>query len=212
MELLWPAISSAAAPAIASPERAGGSTLQAVGGEEPTDEALMAAYVAGDQSAFEALFRRYAPLVLGLGRRHLQSDDAARELVQQTFLRLHGARRDFRPDTRLHPWLMTIVMNLVRDQWRLRKRRPTSSLEHEPPAPPREGAIERMDAERRARKLHAALSQLPESQREVVELHWLQDRPFAEVARVVGSTEGAVRVRAHRAYAKLRTLLAEELP
>jgi RNA polymerase sigma-70 factor (ECF subfamily) len=55
------------------------------------------------------------------------------------------------------------------------------------------------------------MAQLPTSQREVVELHWFQERPFAEVAQIVGSTEGAVRVRAHRAYKKLRELLRSEL-
>lgn len=183
------------------------------GGDEPTDEALMNAYVGGDAQAFERLFARYAGTILGMGRRHLGSDDAARELVQQTFLRLHGARRDFREGERLHPWLMTIVMNLVRDQWRARKRRPTAALEYEPAdeRPTGDPEHEGLDRARRARLLREALATLPDGQREVVELHWLQDRPFAEVARIVGSTEGAVRVRAHRAYGKLKDLLHGKL-
>ena len=173
----------------------------------------MNAYVAGDGRAFEQLFQRYAATILRVGRRHLGSDDAARELVQQTFLRLHGARRDFREGERLHPWLMTIVMNLVRDQWRARKRKPTSSLEYEPPdgRPTQDAEHEGLDRARRARLLHQALERLPAGQREVVELHWLQDRPFAEVAEIVGSTAGAVRVRAHRADGKLKELLSAQL-
>ena len=45
----------------------------------------------------------------------------------------------------------------------------------------------------------------------VVELHWFQERPYAEVATIVGTSEGAVRVRAHRAYATLKQLLVSEI-
>jgi RNA polymerase sigma-70 factor (ECF subfamily) len=173
---------------------------------EREGEALMQAYVAGDERAFDALFEHYAPTVLRLGRRHLGSEEDARELVQQTFLRLHGARRDYKPDEPLHPWLMTIVMNLVRDHWRRRRRKPSTTLEHEPAAPlVEEGAS--IERRQRAEELHAALGSLSASQREVIELHWLQERPFAEVARVLGITVGTARVRAHRGYAKLKQAL-----
>lgn len=172
-------------------------------------ERLMVAYQRGDQAAFRALFQHYAPVVLRLGRRHLGNDDSARELVQQTFLKLHGSRHDYREGERLHPWLMTIVMNLIRDQWRRNKRKPTAPLEREPVAPERPAA-ESLEAQQRAAGLHVALGQLTERQREVVELHWFQDHSFAEVARMVGSTEGAVRVQAHRAYTALRGLLKEK--
>lgn len=170
------------------------------------DESLMQAYVRGDQRAFDALFERYAPLIVRIGRRHLGSDDAARELVQQTFLRVHGARRDYRVGQRLHPWLMTIVMNLVRDQWRQRRRRPTTNLDDEPGAHSVDAGagLERRD---RADELQRALAQLTPGQREVVELHWLQEQPFSEVANIVGVSEGTARVRAHRAYQQLKRLL-----
>jgi len=165
----------------------------------------MAAYVAGDQKAFGGLFTRYAPLLLRIGRRHLGSEDAARELAQQTFLRLHASRRDFNPGQRLHPWLMTIAMNLVRDQWRSRQRKPVVSLEFEPvDHDGSESLPERADE---MRDLHRVLSALAPAQREVIELHWLQERPFAEVAQVMGISEGAARVRAHRAYGQLKALL-----
>jgi RNA polymerase sigma-70 factor (ECF subfamily) len=191
------------AKATEPPVRAGPLAGQA----EPSDESLMLAYRAGDGSAFEELFERYAALILRLGRRHLGSDDAAQELLQQSFLRLHGARHDYQPSSRLHPWLMTIVMNGVRDQWRLRRRRPTATLEHEPAAPrcdPENGLAQQDDA----RGLHAALACLPRGQREVVELHWFQEHSFAEVARILGTSEGGARVKAHRAYARLKQLLA----
>ena len=170
----------------------------------------MLAYVEGDEAAFRALFDRYAPIIYGMVKRHLKTDDLAREITQQTFFRLHGARFDFRLDSRLRPWLLTIAMNLVREHWRRKKRRPHADVDPEAKEAPRP---ERTDLELAQRKeaLHVALDALPPSQREVIELHWFQERPYREIAEIVGSSEGAVRVRAHRAYARLKELLQGKL-
>jgi len=177
---------------------------------DPTDEELMRCYVDGDSAAFRLLFERYGPILLRLTRRHLRDDELAREIVQQTFFQLHRARNDFRQDSRLRPWVLTIAMNLVREHWRRKKRRKMSELDetrHPAPEPVRSP----LETTERAQQLHAAMAKLPESQRVVVELHWFQERPFAEVAELVGSTEGAVRVRAHRAYKKLEDWLGADI-
>lgn len=175
-----------------------------------SDEALMEAYVDGDDRAFRLLFERYAPILLRLTRRHLRDEQLAQEIVQQTFFRLHSARNDFRQGSKLRPWIMTIAMNLVREHWRRAKRRKTTDLEVDAQAAPE---AEHMPIELRQRSelLHVALDKLPTSQREVVELHWFQERPYSEIAEIVGTSEGAVRVRAHRAYATLKQLLVSEI-
>lgn len=175
-----------------------------------TDEALMEAYVHGDDQAFRLLFERYAPILLRLTRRHLRDEELAREIVQQTFFRLHSARHDFRQGSKLRPWIMTIAMNLVREHWRRAKRRKITELEVETQAAP-EAEHMPMELRQRSQLLYAALDELPSSQREVVELHWFQERPYSEIAQIVGSSEGAVRVRAHRAYARLKQLLVSEI-
>ncbi|MEM7434066.1 MAG: sigma-70 family RNA polymerase sigma factor [Myxococcota bacterium] len=170
----------------------------------------MNAYVDGDDAAFRLLFERYAPILLRLTRRHLRSDELAEEIVQQTFFRLHGARNDFRRGSKLRPWVMTIAMNLVREHWRRKKRRKMTTLEVETQAAP-EAEFMPIEIRQRSALLHEALAQLPISQKEVVELHWFQEKPYAEVAEIIGTTEGAVRVRAHRAYATLKQLLVSEI-
>ena len=57
--------------------------------------------------------------------------------------------------------------------------------------------------------MRRALAALPDHQREVIELHWLGELPFPEVARAVGASLSAVKVRAHRGYKRLRDLLGE---
>lgn len=175
---------------------------------ERSDEELMLAYVDGDEAAFRLLFERWAPVLHGLTRRHLRDEELAREVTQQTFTKLHRARNDFRRDAEFRPWLLTIAMNLVREHWRRSKRRQLVELDESRQAAP-EPARGRLELEQRARALHDALALLPDTQREVVELHYFQERPYKEVAAIVGTSEGAVRVRAHRAYRKLESLLQE---
>jgi RNA polymerase sigma-70 factor (ECF subfamily) len=169
-----------------------------------TDEELMAAYVAGDQAAFAELFQRYSPLLLRALRRQIGNEADAAEIVQQTFLQMHRARNDFDTGRRLRPWLMTIAFNLRREHFRRRGRRPEAPLEVEPTAPDRGDPVERAGE---ASRLRAALATLPAGQREVIEMHWLDELSFPEVAEITGLTVSAVKVRAHRGYKLLRQAL-----
>lgn len=173
----------------------------------------MEAYVrSNDQSAFEALFRRFGPMLHGMAKRQTRSESLASDIVQQTFLQVHRARFDFRQGAKVKPWIFTIATNLVREHFRRKGRRPETSYEamreETPHIEPSEAPIdlaqlefEHLDRER----IRRALSALPEQQRLVIELHWLQGHPFPEVAKMVGASVSAVKVRAHRGYQRLRS-------
>jgi RNA polymerase sigma factor (sigma-70 family) len=170
----------------------------------------MARYRKGDTAAFQELYERYAPKLLGLMRRSLYRPEEAKDLVQQTFLQLHRARNDFREGALLRPWLYTIALNLKRKHFRTVKRRPTSSLEVEP-GQENEPSVS-LEREEDVARLRAALVELSPLQREVIELHWFEGLPFAEVAKVCGASLSAVKVRAHRGYKHLRKLLGNQAP
>jgi RNA polymerase sigma-70 factor (ECF subfamily) len=172
------------------------------------DEQLMQAYVAGDREAFRELFRRYTPQLLRLfvnGGAHADAQD----LLQQTFLQLHRARFDYRSCEPLRPWVFTIARNLRRELTRRRARRPEAEL-HD--ASDLRDSSSSSDPTRplEAERIRAALATLPPPQQEVIELHWLQELPFSEVAQVVGASLSVVKVRAHRGYRALRAILGEE--
>ena len=61
-----------------------------------------------------------------------------------------------------------------------------------------------IDEGQRAARVRAAIARLPEAQRAVLYLHRFEELGFAEIARLLGTTEGAVKLRAFRAYQKLR--------
>lgn len=175
--------------------------------EQRTDEELMRAYVAGDLDAHRALFARLAPHLRGVAMHALRSTADADEVVQQTFLQLHRARGDYRAGSRVRPWVFTIARNLIRDAFRRRARKREVPLVLEgalEPSVPAETPVERAQS---AALVREALATLQPDQRRAIELHWWEGRPFAEVAAIVGASESAVKVRAHRGYKAMRAWL-----
>jgi RNA polymerase sigma-70 factor (ECF subfamily) len=176
----------------------------------PNDEELMAAYVAGDQTAFAELFRRYAPILLRLMQQRISRTQEAEDLVQQTFLQLHRSRHDFRAGARLRPWLFTIALNLRFQHFRESGRRretplDITTIELGGDRDPNADLLQEWAEQ--SREVQLALTKLPPDQRNVIILHWLEGLSFAEVSRTVGASVNAVKVRAHRGYIGLRKLL-----
>jgi RNA polymerase sigma-70 factor, ECF subfamily len=178
---------------------------------ELPEEELMVAYVVHEDSrAFRELHRRLRPALTGYALRRLRSRDLAEDLVQQAFLNAHLARERFQLGSPARPWLTRILVNLVRDHLRSARLRPVSELlPAELAAPEVAPQHERSEAVSITRR---ALSRLGPQQREVIELHWLEERPFPEIACALGERVSTVKVRAHRAYKQLRRALDAEFP
>jgi len=107
----------------------------------------------------------------------------------------------------LKPWLYTIAMNLKRELFRRRKRRPERSDAEAAERKPVEPRGQQQTEARRS--LDWALERIPSDQREVIELHWLAELSFPELAATIGISVAAAKVRAHRGYVRLRELLGE---
>jgi RNA polymerase sigma-70 factor (ECF subfamily) len=172
----------------------------------------MAAYAQGDEGAFQRLFARLAPSVHGYFRRAVRSEAVADDLLQTTFLKLHRARLRWRAGEPVRPWLFGIAARVRADHLRQQRARPvaTGAPEERPEeVEPGDGPETAAASAQRAARVRAALETLPESQRAVVELHRYHGLSFAEIARALDSTEGAVKLRAFRAYGALRAALAD---
>jgi RNA polymerase sigma-70 factor (ECF subfamily) len=188
--------------------------------EPETDESLMAAYVAGDRRAFERLFARVAPKIHAFFRRSFRDPAVADELMQTTFLKVHRARATYRPELPVRPWLFTIAAHVRRDEWRKRYRLAEDAGDEAIAAAEQvravESASDAVEARDRAQIVQAALESLPEMQRVILQLHRYEGMTHVEIAELLGSTPGAVRQHAFRAYEDLRkrlkTLLADPEP
>jgi len=178
---------------------------------EPTDEELMSAYVAGDARAFERLFSRFAPRLHGFFLRSFRSGAVADDLLQQTFMKLHRARARYRPELKLAPWLFAVASRVRLDELRRRLRLPEDAGEDAVARADEQAPRDPPSANDLRDAVRAALDGLPESQRTVIHLHRYEGMTFAEIAKVLGTTEGAVKLRAFRGYETLREQLKELL-
>jgi RNA polymerase sigma-70 factor, ECF subfamily len=175
------------------------------------EQQWMAAYVGGDRAAFGKLFDALAPRLLAFFQRAIADRALAEDLLQLTFERVHAARDRYRVGSPVRPWLFTIAARVRIDELRRRYRLPPSADEAELDrvADSAEPADQAGQIDQRARDLRVreAIDSLPASQRIVVHLHRFEGMTFGEIGAVLGVQEGAVRLRAFRAYDSLRTLL-----
>lgn len=152
-------------------------------------------------------------LVHNLARRMLRDEQAAEDLVQETYLRAYDAWVKKRRPDKVEPWLATICLNLARSEMRRRSRRVTE-------VPGAEYAIERAgtadvhgEAMERIRKdaVHRALWKLPDEQRIAITLVDLCGLTAADAADVMRTPRGTVLSRVHRGRKSLRALVMEEV-
>ena len=184
-------------------------------GTERSDAELLRAVSAGDACAFDELYERYADRLYNYLRR--RAGDAAEDLLQLTFLRAFEAAERWEPRASVSSWLYTIATNLARDHVRREAVRSTptvdphsdGSQEHERDAA---GAPESELSRSELRgQLERAVRALPEHEQEAFLLGKFEGRSYAEIAEILGTTEGAVKVRIHRAMKALQTSLGEWL-
>jgi RNA polymerase sigma-70 factor (ECF subfamily) len=172
-------------------------------GSVETDEQLMERFVQGDEKGISELFARHARPLHGFVRRMV--GDAADDVVQTTFVSISRSRGRYQRGAPFRPWLYAVAANAARDH--LRRNR---YEEHVSPAavPEPVAEAEPLADPGLSRVVEAALAQLPANQREAVVLHRFEGFSFRQIADLLGVSETAVKVRAHRGYERLRVLLA----
>jgi RNA polymerase sigma-70 factor (ECF subfamily) len=177
-------------------------------GSLPNPEALMEAYQHGDREAADRLIKCVSPALHRFFAVNANDRRHADDLLQEVWLRVHKARHTYRPGEPLLPWLYAIARHSKVDAYRRRRferQEESFGTIPEPAVPAAEGRSELPD-------MGALLQILPQSQREVISLLKISGLTLEEVARLTSSSVGSVKQKAHRAYEKLRTLLADYGP
>jgi RNA polymerase sigma-70 factor (ECF subfamily) len=174
--------------------------------ETESDDALMARFCSGDERAFDVLYGRYVHQLALFLRRFVRDEALADDLLQTTFLSFVRARQRYVSTAGVRAWIFSIAANAARDAMRRRGVRREEPLGAE--VDRLEGAVDDPRDPAMTRAIEEALRQLPPDQREAVLLHKLHGLSFPEVAVALGTSVGAAKVRAHRGYQRLKTLLA----
>lgn len=164
-------------------------------------EQQMELFLAGDAAAFERIFRRLSPRVAAGLRLMTGSAHLAEDLTQSTFLKVLRARDTYQRGMAVDVWVWAIARRTWIDEKRRYARRSEVLIGDEPEPP-----ASSVDGEP-AGPLFVALRSLPASQREAVLLLKVEGLSAAEAAAIVGTTEGAIKMRAQRGYEQLRRSL-----
>jgi RNA polymerase sigma-70 factor (ECF subfamily) len=180
-----------------------------------SDEQLVEACQAGEASAFDVLVARWEDRIRGAAYRILGSEDEARDVAQEAFLKAYRALSGFKREARFSSWLYQIATNLCRDRLRRRRARPQVSLEALEETGPvivetRPGADERLLERDLAEAVRRAIHALPEEQREVVILKEYQELTFLEIAQALDVPVSTVKTRLYRGLVQLRLRLETE--
>jgi RNA polymerase sigma-70 factor (ECF subfamily) len=168
-------------------------------------EILMLGYQRGDPVATTVLIRQVSPLLLRFLTSQCGNRPEAEDLLQDTWLQIHRARHTHRPGEPVLPWIYAIARHVKIDGFRrslrIRSREQTMSLLPEPAETARPLAAAHFDE---------LIAVLPPSQREVVSMLKVSGMSLEEVARATASSVGSVKLKAHRAYEKLRAVLGRQ--
>lgn len=182
--------------------------------EPQSDEYLMEQLSLGYDHALADLVRRYQNDVFRFCLHYLKNVDLAKEMTQETFLRIYAARDRFDIERKFKPWMLCIARNLCLNELKRKKAVQMETLEEyastareeggEMLQSPADSPAERMMTIERHAALQSALDQLPEDAREIVVLRYFERMSAREIADIVDSTEGAIRTRLHRVLKQLR--------
>ncbi len=161
---------------------------------------------------FTAVVELYRPRVFRFVLASVRDSDDAQTITQDCFMRAYRARENFRHECSLDTWLMQIAVNLVRDHVRSRRwqfwkkaRATAKSAELIPLLDQRGRSPEALaSVQQQVKAVWEAAGRLPERQRTVFLLRFVEDMDLLEIAAATGIAEGTVKVHLFRALQTVR--------
>jgi RNA polymerase sigma-70 factor (ECF subfamily) len=173
-----------------------------------SDEDLLRRTGQGDRAAFDQLYRRFADAVFRRALRQLRDRRRAEDATQETFAAIWRSARSYKPERGAGaPWLYAVARNAIADRGRARSEPPTEvpeTVSNEP------GPEERAEAGWLAWRVHRAFEELPDTEREVLELAYWGGLSQSEVARFLDIPLGTVKTRTRSGLARMADLLEGE--
>lgn len=209
----------------ARPRSPGQRTVAATGPEwSAEDEPLLVERLrAGSEAAYRELIERHGARMLAAARKLLRNEEDARDAVQEAFLSAFKALGGFDGRSRLSTWLHRIVVNAALMKLRARQSRIHEEIEEllpefvgkgvfgEAQRPWCEMPEDPLSREELCNEVHAAIACLPETYRVPLLLRDIEGMTNQDLARELGVTVNAAKIRVHRARLALRTLLAPRM-
>ena len=176
------------------------------------DRDLVDAVLANRPGAFERLVREHQGLCWHIIQRMVRNPEDARELCQDTFLRVHQCLHQYRYESALKSWIGRVAYTIA---LRHLQHKRISLVDHD--SDDGFDLIENIGDgfdleaacadEETARHLHAAIEQLPPLQRTLLTLYYLEETSIPEIARITGLASGTIKSHLFRSRLRLRGAL-----
>jgi RNA polymerase sigma-70 factor (ECF subfamily) len=173
-----------------------------------TDHELVAKSLQGNEKAFSELVRRHHATAYAVVRGVLGDRDDVDDVVQMVYIKVYRGLASFRGDARLSTWIYQIARNEAINA--VKKRRlDTTPIEDVPLAADGDespdAAVRRSDV---SRQLESAMQYLDENQRMALELRYMGERSYEEIAETMGVPLGTVKTYIHRGKTELRRIMS----
>jgi RNA polymerase sigma-70 factor (ECF subfamily) len=186
------------------------------------DETLLRQCGAGDTAAFRELFDRYEPPLMRFFLHVLGCREDAEEAVVDTFVKLWRGAPAYREEAKVRTWLYRIAKSTAIDSLRRRRRQPQvdaavalsddrdGRLERAPePIDPAASLVAADRAERERKLLRGALARLDPAERTLLVLLYFEDRSYAEIAAITGTSVSRLKGLLYRARQRMKAFLAQ---
>ena len=182
------------------------------------DVGLMLRVKEGDNEAFELLVELHQSAVIGTVAKMLGGASEAEDIAQQVFIRIWKSAKRYQPQAKFTTWMFTITRNLVFNETRRRKRKPTVSVEEREEeshqqvedvhstTPDQDVLHSELE-----RSVDDAIQALPDKQRLAVVLRRYEEMPYEEIGRVLSMSVPAVKSLLFRARTQLKESLEKYL-
>ncbi|MBI3725996.1 sigma-70 family RNA polymerase sigma factor [bacterium] len=172
------------------------------------DRELMSRAQRGERPAFDDIVGRYYRGVFSYARRVLGDDDRAAEATQETFVRAFRYRASYKPAAgSVRGWIFAVAANRIREARKERREGPEALDDQPEPEQRGEAGLEAFARGALREEVGRALEELAPEHREVIALKYLSELSYEDVARALGLSVSAAKMRALRA----RDLLAQKL-
>lgn len=167
----------------------------------PTDiELIREVLQDSNERAFETLMKRYTSAVYGASLRLMQDEENAREVTQMAFIQAYRQLESWRGEN-FGAWVTIIANHIALRLLEKEKRRQTDPLDENVDAP--DETYDELK-EQRLQSLEAAVAQLPEADRQIIQWHYYEDIPLQIIAQRVGQTENNIKVRMYRIRERIK--------
>ena len=175
---------------------------------EADDPTLVRAAVAGSRDAFDVLVERHRRVVYRVCYRFVSNHEDASDLAQDVFVRAYRGLAAYKGDAAFGTWLYRIAVNTSLNRVSL-KTPQMEDIAADRHVSPVEAPDRGVDRDEQATHVRRAIARLPPKQRATVILRMYHELPHEQIARILGSSVGAVKANFFHALRNLKRLLGD---